>query len=236
MREAVFGGLKVRITGGTDRNGGGDGPVVVLMHGFGVAGNDLLLLPRGIGAPVGTRYVFPEGLLRLGGDYGEGRAWWLIDMDEIQRMAERGQHRDQSSDEPPGLAEAHAHALAMLDEIERDLRPSKLVIGGFSQGSMLACDLVLRHPDRKIDALVILSGTPLAEDVWDPNMPKRRGLPVFLSHGDGDTLLPFPLAEKLRDKLKAAGLDVTWAPFHGGHGVPPETLAALGDFINGVLR
>ena len=44
MRIAQFGGLTVRLTGGTDGKGGGNGPIVVLLHGFGAPGDDLVPL------------------------------------------------------------------------------------------------------------------------------------------------------------------------------------------------
>ena len=41
MREALLGGLKTRLTGGSDGQCGGEGPLVVLLHGFGAPGDDL---------------------------------------------------------------------------------------------------------------------------------------------------------------------------------------------------
>ena len=46
MRIEQWGGLTVRIAGGIDRKGGGDGPVIVLMLGFGAPGDDLVALHR----------------------------------------------------------------------------------------------------------------------------------------------------------------------------------------------
>ncbi|MDR4500552.1 MAG: hypothetical protein MRJ96_03745 [Nitrospirales bacterium] len=42
MKERTIAGLQVRIAGGNDREGGGTGPVVVLLHGFGAPGDDLV--------------------------------------------------------------------------------------------------------------------------------------------------------------------------------------------------
>src|SRR5690606_2105799 len=44
MRTEILGGLTACVTGGTDGKGGGDGPVVVLLHGFGAPGTDLVAL------------------------------------------------------------------------------------------------------------------------------------------------------------------------------------------------
>src|SRR5947209_15886119 len=46
MKESMVAGLRVRWAGGDDREGGGDGPLVILMHGFGAPGDDLVPLWR----------------------------------------------------------------------------------------------------------------------------------------------------------------------------------------------
>ena len=56
----------------------------------------------------------------------------------------RGESIDRTKEIPDGLAEARASVIAMLDELERELAPSFLVLGGFSQGAMLSCDVALR--------------------------------------------------------------------------------------------
>jgi phospholipase/carboxylesterase len=231
MREALLGGLRVRIAGGTDRVGGGNGPVVVLLHGFGAPGDDLASLWRVLRVPAGTRFVFPEAPLSLGPGFGNGRAWWMIDLARIQEAVMLGEQRDLSDEVPEGLADARAKVLAMLDAMEQELRPSHRVIGGFSQGAMLSCDIALRT-DRKLDGLVLLSGTMIAAREWGPLMAARRGLPVLQSHGQDDVMLPFSIAERLRDELRAAGLAVTWVPFRGGHGIPPEVMDRLGEFVS----
>ena len=46
MREEQLGGLRTRVTGGTDGKGGGRGPLVLLLHGFGAPGDDLCVAGR----------------------------------------------------------------------------------------------------------------------------------------------------------------------------------------------
>src|SRR5580704_2280770 len=53
MKLVKLGDLDARVTGGSDREGGGDGPVVVLLHGFGAPGDDLVPLGRVLAAPRG---------------------------------------------------------------------------------------------------------------------------------------------------------------------------------------
>ncbi len=232
MRAVVLGGLNVRLVGGSDGHGGGDGPVVVLLHGFGAPGDDLVPLADGIEAPRGTRWLFPEAPLSLNMGFGESRAWWIIDFARIQADREAGRIRDLSIEIPQGLALARERFLTFLKELPRQLPIDykKTVIGGFSQGAMLTCDTVL-HTDYPFAGLVQLSGNLLAQAVWGPLMPKRNGLVVFQSHGAQDDILPNIGAERLRDALSQAGLDIEWHSFRGGHAIPEPVLQRLGLFI-----
>lgn len=237
MRETQLGGLKVRLTGGTDGKGGGNGPLVILFHGFGAPGDDLVPLTDVIDAPAGTRWLFPEGPLPLSFGPSYARAWWIIDMSRIQADRAAGRIRDLSVEVPQGLALARERMLAFLKELSRQLPIDykKTVIGGFSQGAMLTCDAVL-HTDYPFAGLVQLSGNLLAKAVWGPLMPKRKGLPVFQSHGTQDDVLPNIGAERLRDALTQAGLSVEWHSFRGGHEIPEVVLRRMGTFIMKALK
>jgi|SRR5580692_3884218 phospholipase/carboxylesterase len=234
MRTEMLGGLRVRVAGGIDGEGGGDGPAVVLLHGFGASGDDLVPLWRMLGVPRGTRCFFPEAPLTIPG-FDDGRAWWMpSDLAARDRAYVSGEARDLSAEVPRGLADARDHVIALLGDLERAVRPPKVVLGGFSQGAMLSCDVAL-ETTLPLAALVLLSGSFLAEEQWRPRMPGRRGLPAFLSHGDADRMLPFAQSERLRDALTGAGLAVTWVPFRGGHEIPTRVLDALGPFLRGAL-
>ena len=236
MCEIQLGGLQTRVTGGTDGKGGGNGPLVVLLHGFGAPGNDLVSLADVLTVPTGTRFMFPEGPLTLSFGPRDARAWWLIDMGRIAQDQAAGRIRDLSNEIPKGLAPARDTMLEFLKEVERQFGadPRKTVLGGFSQGAMLTCDAML-HTDRPYAGLVQLSGNLLAQPVWNPLMPKRKGLPVFQSHGVQDELLPYVGAERLRDTLSQSGLAVEWHRFRGGHEIPAPVLQRLGVFLTKVL-
>ncbi len=236
MRQETIGGLTVRLTGGTDGHGGGYGPVVILLHGFGAPGDDLVPLWQYLDAPRGTRFVFPVGPLSLSMGFGESRAWWMLDLDRITKDREAGRPRDLSQEVPKGLAEAREKVLALLHDLGHrgGTDPKKTVLGGFSQGAMLACDVALRSP-MPLTGLVLLSGTLVSQREWEPLMPKRKGLRVLQSHGNQDPLLPFSQAERLRDLLKGAGMVVDWNSFRGGHEIPEAVLNRLSTFLRTVL-
>jgi phospholipase/carboxylesterase len=234
LRIETLGGLKTRIVGsggGSD----GDGPLVVLLHGFGAPGGDLVPLADVLEAPRGTRFAFPEAPLELPWGF-DSRAWWLVDMERLDRALRTGAHREMSREVPDGLVEARGKLEAMLAEAMAQLGavPSRTVVGGFSQGSMLACDMSLRAAEGPA-GLVLMSTTILAEDEWMPLVARSAGLPVLMSHGTDDPLLPFSAAERLRDAFLAAGARVTWVPFRGAHEIPHVVIAETSKFLNDVL-
>jgi len=237
MRQDRVGDLDIRITGGTDGKGGGRGPVVILLHGFGAPGTDLVPLADVLPVPRGTRFLFPEGPLSLSFGYGDSRAWWLIDMARLEADRAAGRLRDLSTEVPRGLPQARQMMEQLLTELPRVLPIDyqKTVIGGFSQGAMLTCDLVMRTA-YPFAGLVQLSGTLLARHEWRPAVAKRAGLPVFQSHGTQDPILPYEMAERLRDELTQAGLAVAWQGFRGGHEIPEPVMRQLGAFLTKVLN
>jgi phospholipase/carboxylesterase len=159
----------------------------------------------------------------------------MIDMVELQVAAMTRQFSTLTERSPAGIVEARSALESLLDAAERELgaAPSQIVLGGFSQGAMLATDTVLRS-QRAFAGLVILSGTLISRKEWLELAPARRGLPVLQSHGRSDPVLPFSLAEELRDLLVTAELSHEWLPFTGGHGIPAPVLVRLGAFLRRV--
>ncbi len=239
MRKLQLGELSAHVTGGADGHGDGDGPVLVLLHGFGAPGTDLVPLAEELQLPDSMRCVFPMAPLLLETGAPESRAaraWWLIDLATRQRAAMTGQFDALADEDPDGLDSARSLLESLLQAVETELsaRPEQIVLGGFSQGAMLATETVLQGA-RPFAGLAILSGTLIRQKRWRELAPKRRELPVFMSHGMADPILPFVLAEQLEELLRGAELAVDFTPFSGGHGIPSLVLQRLGAFARRVV-
>jgi phospholipase/carboxylesterase len=209
--------------------------VVILMHGFGAPGEDLVGLAEMIDAPRGTAFVFPKAPHTFRELYGappfvDARAWWKLDLEAIERARRTGGVRDLSRERPEGIDAARALVVGLLAAVREGFPGARVVLGGFSQGAMLACDTALRE-GPELAGLVVLSGTLVAEAEWTALFPTLRGTPVFQSHGTVDDILPFALAERLRDGLERAEVKVTWVRFDGGHGLSDEVVTGLGRFL-----
>lgn len=239
MRKLRLGELSAHVCGGSDGHGGGDGPALVLMHGFGAPGTDLIPLAEELELPDSVRCVFPMAphVLAPGSPDGQApRAWWMIDMIALQIAAATGDVAALTEQDPPGLAESRQQLEALLQAVQKELGvpPGQIILGGFSQGAMLATDVAL-NGQCKLAGLAILSGSLLKRSLWQKLAPSRRGLPVFMSHGMADPILPFAVAEQLEAMLRQAGLHVDFTPFSGGHGIPALVLSRLGAFARRLL-
>ncbi len=199
---------------------------VVLFHGYGANAADLAPLADALRSERPISWVFPEGPLPIE-DYPSGRCWWPIDMAALQAAQLSGRQRDLTL-EPAGLPAARRAAGEVLKEL--DVPWDKLVLGGFSQGAMLAADLALRAPEAP-RGLALLSGTLVNAPVWKTLAAARRGMPFFQSHGRMDPILPFGAALKLEALLCEAGLKGRLHAFDGGHGIPSEVLEGLSAFL-----
>lgn len=209
--------------------GHGDGPLVVLLHGFGSRPEDIVSLADRTDLPPGTRLSFPYAPERTQPPNGppDRFMWWRF------TTALRSLPRTPQ----PGLARARDRVLAFLDQQEERLgiTSDRIVLGGFSQGAMVALDVAL-HDDRPLAGLLLLSGTPVDEAELAPLVASRRGLRVYVSHGTADDVLPYESATHLVDLLREGGVDVRLRSFDGGHVVPPIVGTDVASFLTEVTR
>jgi phospholipase/carboxylesterase len=211
---------------------------VVLCHGYGASGRDLvglaqpLLLPE-VGLADRLALIFPEAPLDLAGQgMPGGKAWWHIDLDRLINRPTPELLDKFRRASPAGLLESRTMLLRLFDEAARhfSLTADRFVLGGFSQGAMLTTDVALRL--KKAPAgLCILSGALINEAEWRPLASERGPLTVLQSHGKYDSILPFPMAGALRDLLLEAGAEVDFLAFAGDHEIPAAVLHRMTQFV-----
>jgi len=216
-----------------EKPGSSDGPWIIIFHGFGADASDLASFAQAIDAPKDVNWLFPDGPLEVPiGPHTMGRAWFPIDMAEIEKAMMAGTHRDMSELTPPGLETSRDLVLEMIAEL--GLSMEKILLGGFSQGAMLTTDIALRS-EISPKGIALLSGTLLNQDIWKGFAEKKKGLKFFQSHGTSDPVLGFPQAQKLNSLLTNAGLRGDFIEFAGGHEIPPQVMKGFSDFISKTL-
>lgn len=197
---------------------------VVLLHGYAMRPTDLSPFAHSLG--IDARFYFPQGPQSVS---DRGFAWWGIDEEARAVALERGS-RDLAAADPPSRLAARTGLEAFLREVSPADREPPIVLGGFSQGGMLACDTVLRT-SAPIGSLVMMSASRIAIRDWMGHRNRLNEMPVFVSHGKADADLGFAAGERLRDWLTDAGAAVTWVPFDGGHEIPLVVWRELRRFL-----
>jgi phospholipase/carboxylesterase len=216
-------------SGGTVRVGARPGPgrtVLVLLHGYGASGDDLVGLAEELSKalPEAT-FLLPPGPHRV---MVTGRAW-LPDFTEPSLEAYQtrlGAELDATTRNVWSVVEEARKKGASCRDI---------YLGGFSQGGRIAVEVALRAPpDCALGGLIVLSGGDL-NHAQLPSAAGRPKLRVLVAHGHRDGVVRFGVGQALARDLVAGGHDVQWLPFDGPHTIPPEARRAIPRFLRGEL-
>jgi phospholipase/carboxylesterase len=198
------------------------GHLVVLLHGVGADGNDLITL-----APY-YRAVVPDALV-VAPNAPEpfdmapfGHQWFSIGNLEAMPRLE-------------GVRRAEPTLRAFLDaELARlALNDERLILCGFSQGAMMALHVGLRR-ERQIAALISHSGMLVGPEHLRSEIRSRP--PVLLTHGADDDMIPPAALPAAEAALKAVGVPVQAELVPGlGHGIDETTVSAALSFLAKVV-
>jgi phospholipase/carboxylesterase len=197
--------------------------LVVLLHGYGADGNDLIEIGRAWQPLLpDAAFVAPHGPEPCG-QSPVGRQWFpLTFRDPNERWTGVRQAR-------PILERFIAAELRRFD-----LPPSALALVGFSQGTMMTLHVGLRRAAAPA-AIVGYSGLlvlPPEGDLQTFAAEISARPPVLLIHGEADDLIPAQALFQAAQGLAALDVPVQWHMSAGvGHGIDPEGLRHGGEFL-----
>ena len=193
---------------------------IICLHGYGANAADLASLAIELDLPKQVRWIFPNAPLAIQMIEG-GRAWFPINEARMMTAQVEGHPIDLANERPLGMDEALKSLLSMIEAVSETW--DRLMLGGFSQASMMALEAALKAPVNP-KGMFLLSGTLVDETGLRALAPMRSGFEFFQSHGTFDPLLGFESAKKLHAILNGAGMRGSFSEFEGGHGVAPETI------------
>lgn len=215
------------------RPGSNKAKAVIIMHGYGADQSDLYPLADLLDPKKQWNWYFPNGVLQaIIGPGMFGRAWFQVNMEKWEQNIREGKTSDMSGSRPGNMDNAIQAIVKFYEKIQAEHQD--VVLGGFSQGSMLATEVALRcEPAPK--GLVIWSGTLVDKKTLTGLLQKRHELPFVQSHGVNDVILGFQYAQNLHKSLSDAGMSGEFIPFQGGHEIPMNVLQATQSFLRSVL-
>lgn len=197
--------------------------LVVILHGFGADGADLISLAEQW-APLlpDTAFVAPHAHEPCE-HMPSGRQWF--------RLTDRDPHERWS-----GACAAAPVIDAFLDEEMKrlDIPARNIALVGFSQGAMMALHVGLRRQPAPAGILgysgLLVGPERLAQDMEGRDAGSAP--PVFLLHGAADEVIPVDALFASAGAIAAAGLSCQWRLAPGlGHGIDGGGLAQGAIFL-----
>lgn len=202
--------------------GGAPRQLVILLHGVGADGRDLINLSQTMGQKLPhAHFVAPNG-------------------PEPCDMAPMGYQWFSLQDRNPatmlaGIKRSVPLLNAFIDaELEKaGLEDRQLALLGFSQGTMMSLYTAPRRAKQMAGVLgysgALLGGDSLA----DEGLSKP---PTFLIHGDADQVVPVQALHAAVAQLQAVEIPVQWSVRPGlPHGIDPEGMAHGAAFLANVF-
>lgn len=209
----------------------GDHPtyVVIWMHGLGADGHDFVPIIKELKLPIGIsiRFIFPHAPMRAV-TINRGfvmRAWYDIFEANIEIIEdERGIRNSQ---------------LAIDDlielEIQRGIKPQHIILAGFSQGGVMALHTGLRYTSRLGGIMALSCYLPLSAKLDDEINQNNRLTPIFMAHGDIDTVIPIDMAKLSLEKLLKSGCKVEWHEYAMGHSLCGKEVIDINNWLNRII-
>ena len=190
---------------------------IVLLHGRGTSEQDLLPL-RDVFDPRGRLVgAFPRGPLELP---PIGHHWYLVEQVGYP--------------DPETFCATYERLGPWLDGLaERTGVPiERTVLGGFSQGAVMAWALALGPGRPRPAGLLAMSGfIPTVPD-FELQLAGLDGFPVAITHGIDDPVISVELGRQARDRAKEAGADVAYRETDVPHIVDPRVVPGLVDWLD----
>lgn len=198
-----------------------DGKWIILFHGFGADASDLASLKDAFHFTKPCNWLFPNGPLTVPiGPGFTGRAWWTIRLSDLTQ--------DWSTARPDGMDQAVSRVFKMISSMKFQWKD--LILGGFSQGAMLATEVFLKAPETPA-GLICLSGTLLSENYWAELASQRKGSTIFMSHGEMDQVLPHKGSLQLQKFFEKHEIKTQFASFRGAHEIPHSVIDKMNSYI-----
>jgi phospholipase/carboxylesterase len=189
-------------------------PTLLLLHGTG--GNEEDLLDLGSFLAPGAALLSPRGKVLENGmpRFFRRIAEGVFDLEDLRlRVSELA-----------GFIRAAAEAYSF--------DPLRVMAVGYSNGANVAAGLLLLRPGVLAGAALLHAMVPL---VPDP-LPDLGGVPVFLSGGQQDRMIPAAETGRLADLLSSTGASVQVALQPGGHGLSRPELDEAREWFSSLAR
>ena len=207
---------------------------VVLLHGYGSNGDDLIgLTPFFARVLPDTVFYSPNAPQPVEGGFGGGFQWFSLatyDPDLMRRDPKRMEETFRLF--RLGAAANTAVVNTYLNQIlaVHGIENRRLALLGFSQGTMMSLHVGLRR-EKQLGAILGYAGALTGADVLAAEIKSKP--PVALVHGDADPVIPYPAMAAAEKVLTGVGIQAATHTVRGlQHGIDAEAAEFGATFLH----
>lgn len=193
--------------------GGADAALTaIVIHGLGSNEDDLLGFAAPLNLPI--RFVAARAPIAMPTGWGAGYAWYEFGAGGRPVL--------------DGFQHGLDGLVQLVDDVKEhhDVPASRLIVLGFSQGAVMTMATALSVPER-IGGIVAMSGYFPEPDGWQPPTTDVKNMPVLITHGTADGVVPIEGSRVAAERFRQLGADVQYDEFPMAHEVSPECLLTL---------
>lgn len=211
------------------RESGGATRTVVMLHGLGDTGAGWASAAQQIRAPANTRWIFPTARtvpVTLNGG-ARMTAWFDLNALDAESII----------DDETMINESVRYVEALVrQEMAKGVASDKIVIGGFSQGGVVALTAVLRSELKLAGCLALSTYLPLRDQYPAKFGPYAKDVPILQGHGTNDMVLRYDYGKMSNDVLTSNGVKADFKTYTGmAHSACAEEFDDVADFLESVL-
>jgi phospholipase/carboxylesterase len=179
------------------------------------------------------------------GDSIEGYRWWpeALNLPWLNHLLVNAPDEyyggyswfDYPGDLAPGVRRSTKLLCKLLDDLRAKGFPTEqTILGGFSQGSLMAVEVALRYPHRLAGVMGISGYVCEPEKLVEELSPVAMQQKFLITHGTHDPLIPFAVVREQINVLKAVGLHIEWHEFLKAHTIAgEEEMSVVREFLRG---
>ncbi|MGZ4997529.1 MAG: alpha/beta hydrolase [Methylobacter sp.] len=202
---------------------------VIWLHGLGADGHDFenLIPTLHLAAEANIHFIFPNAPIQpVTINNGISmRSWYdILDMSMDHRVDIDGIYKSAGSIES-----------LILQEIDKGIPSTNILLAGFSQGGVIALHAGLRHQHKLAGIIALSTYLPTIEQLKTERSAANNGIPIFMAHGIIDPIVAVESGKAAFDQLKAMNYDIEWHDYVMEHSVCIEEIEHISEFMSSIF-
>ncbi|KAJ5249135.1 acyl-protein thioesterase 1 [Penicillium chermesinum] len=214
---------------------------VIMAHGLGDSGAGWMALAqnwRRRGKFEEVTFIFPNAPnipitvnmgMKMPGWYDIAKLGGDLNVEDVIR----------NQDEPGILRSREYFNGLVKEQMDKGIKPSRIVLGGFSQGGVMAVFTGLTSKEKLGGIFGMSCYLTLSDRIknYVPEDWPNKDTPVWLAHGEDDEVVKFPLGQMSHKMMKELGVqNVSFKSYPDlGHSADPQEIVDLEKFLEETL-